>query len=189
MNRNKGFSLVELIIIIVIVGILGTFVMLTLPGGDTQLRAEANKLISVIRYTQQLSISNSLATATNPNAGRYRLFFSSNYYEIFDSSGNNVTDTLAVCLNFGRTGNAKYYCNLSSKHNLVWPGKPAAYYLVFDSKGIPYYSSFASEQNPTDDTKLLDGSGNPTKNTVQITNGRSTITITVDPYTGYVSSN
>jgi prepilin-type N-terminal cleavage/methylation domain-containing protein len=190
MNQNKGFSLFELIVVLMIAGILATFVVvLTLPASDTKLRAEANKLISIIRYTQQLSISNSLPTATTPTAGRYRLYFNSNYYGIFDSSGNNLNDTLAVCLNFGQIGNAKYYCNLANKHSLLWPGKPAAYYLVFDRTGIPYSSSFASEQNPTDDAKLLDVNGNPTRNTIQITNGHSTITITIDPYTGYVSSN
>jgi prepilin-type N-terminal cleavage/methylation domain-containing protein len=189
MQKSKGFSLIELITVLAVIGIVSAFIIAIMPGGDIQLRGEANKLMSVIRYTQQLSMSNSAATQTNPNAGRYRLFFSSNYYEIFDSLGNNVADSLAVCLNAGQTGNAKYYCNVSSKHYLIWPGKPNAYYLVFDSNGTPYSSAYASEQKPTDDAKLLDTNENPINNTVQLTNGRSTITITIDPYTGYLSSN
>jgi prepilin-type N-terminal cleavage/methylation domain-containing protein len=115
----KGFTLIELVIVLVILGILSTGAYVQWNAAKTNLGAEADKLAQAIRYTQSLSMTKNQ---------RYRLVeTSSTTYQITNSSGTpiiqpsgNTTVTLYSGISFGTFSNLP--------NNLI----------VFDSKGIPY---------------------------------------------------
>jgi prepilin-type N-terminal cleavage/methylation domain-containing protein len=78
--KLAGFTLVELLIVIVVLGILAAYVTIRLPGNSMNLSAEAALLANDIRYAQNLATS---------RGQRYRFSISSaNTYQILlDSTG------------------------------------------------------------------------------------------------------
>ena len=83
MNK-KAFTLVELIIIIVLVGILAVFVAPKITTTGFQDSADVDSLISNIRYTQHKSMV---------TGGGWKITFdvASNKYTIYDKNGTTAT--------------------------------------------------------------------------------------------------
>ena len=106
--KKLGFTVTELIIVIVILGIIGLFVFSAdFSGTSTNLYAQVTQLTNDIRYTQSLSMA---------RHDRYRLTTTLSGYTITDSAGNvKSTATLGSGMSFTTT-------------NII----------VFSSKGIPY---------------------------------------------------
>ncbi|EKE01537.1 MAG: hypothetical protein ACD_21C00107G0015 [uncultured bacterium] len=108
-QKNFGFTILELVIIIVILGVVAVITSIKLPGTSVNVVAQATQLANDIRYTQNLSM------ARNQH---YRLVItSSSSYAVRDGSGN--TD---------------YNINLGSGIIL----SPSGYTIIFNSKGVPY---------------------------------------------------
>ena len=57
-GRSRGFSLIEILVVIVIVGIVMSIAILsiTLAGGDSQLREEAQRMVSLVEVAQDESL-------------------------------------------------------------------------------------------------------------------------------------
>ena len=57
-GRSGGFSLIEILVVIVIIGIVMSIAMLsiTLAGGDSQLRDEAQRIMSLVEVAQDESL-------------------------------------------------------------------------------------------------------------------------------------
>ena len=57
-GRNSGFSLIEILVVIVIIGIVMSIAILsiTLAGGDSQLRDEAQRIVSLVAVAQDESL-------------------------------------------------------------------------------------------------------------------------------------
>ncbi len=75
MNKCNGFTLVELILTIIIVGILAVYALPRMSANAFDARAAAQELVEAIRYTQQMSMNNSGA---NP----YRITISNSGYAV-----------------------------------------------------------------------------------------------------------
>jgi len=119
MHRCKGFTLIELVIVIIVLGILSKGVYMQWTAGTINLGAQADQLAGDIRYTQSLSMSKNQ---------RYRLVkISSTSYQITNSAGTAIiypngqnTITLKNGITFGS------FTNLPNS------------LIAFDSNGIPY---------------------------------------------------
>jgi len=116
---QKGFTLIELICVIILLGILSVGAYLQWPGSSINSGAQAQQVANDMRYTQALSMT---------KGKRYSFVItSSTTYQIQNSSGTAIitamggtTTTLNTGLSFGTLSNLP--------NNLV----------TFDGNGIPY---------------------------------------------------
>lgn len=117
--QESGFTLVELVTVIILLGIISTVVMIQWPGSTINLGAQAAQLAGDIRYTQALSMT---------KAQRYRLVIvSSTTYQITNSSGTailNASGATTTTLNTGIT-----FGTLANLPNSL---------IAFDTLGTPY---------------------------------------------------
>lgn len=122
LKTNNGFTLLELIFVIAIIGIISVAVMPQWTGTNIDLGSEAMQLASDIRYTQSLAMT---------HGQRYYLIKqSATTYQIMNSAGSpvvlalgNTTMTLNSGITFGTLTNLP--------NNLV----------AFDGRGTPYTTS------------------------------------------------
>lgn len=121
-KHQQGFTLIELVIVILVISILSTFVIMNHPGTSINLGAEAKQLASDIRYTQALAMT---------KGTRYYLIkLSSTSYQINNAAGTPVTlpsGATSVTLTSGTT--------LGTLTNLP------SDLIAFDGKGAPYTTS------------------------------------------------
>lgn len=119
MLRHAGFSLIELIMVVIILGLLATGTYILWPGLALNLSAQASQISHAIHYAQSLSMS---------TGQRYRFVkLSATTYEVTDSSGNPIilpSGSTVITLNSGITFGT--WVNLPN--NLV----------AFDGIGKPY---------------------------------------------------
>ena len=66
-RREKGFTLIEAIAILIVLGILAAIAFSRMTTGDISLRAQAEALKSHIRYAQLRAMNADADTTTNPN--------------------------------------------------------------------------------------------------------------------------
>jgi len=122
MIKQKGFTLIELVCVIILLGVLSATVFINWPGVTINLGAQAYQLADDLRYTQALSMTKDQ---------RYALVItSSTTYQITNGSGTAIlnafgstTTTLQHGISFGTLTNLP--------NNLV----------AFNSKGIPYITT------------------------------------------------
>jgi type II secretory pathway pseudopilin PulG len=119
MQNLRGFTLIDLTITILIIGIIATLLSLNWPSFTVNLTAQAELLADDLRYTQSLSMA---------RGERFRLVkLSSNTYQITNSTGTVVAMPYGkTTATFGRGISFGAITNLPN--NLI----------AFNSKGIPY---------------------------------------------------
>ena len=141
-TTENGFSLVELAVILVLVGILAFTVIPRLAGPSLRVDVQAEQLASDIRYTQTLAMT---------RGDRFRINLTATGYQITSSGGANTVvhpgtgSTNAVALN-GVT--------LSG-----WNPPLTNDYVAFDGRGIPYVLFTSSTGLGANATITLSGSG------------------------------
>lgn len=155
--QMKGFTLIELIIVIVIVSILAAMPFLNWPSSSISLAGQAQQLANDIRYAQSLAMT---------KAQRYRLVIStgSNSYQILNSAGTAIlfsSGSTTVTLNSGIS-----FGTLSNLPNSL---------IAFDGNGIPYTTTGSPGTALAADASIpLQSSGNTT-------------TVVITPLTGRVN--
>ncbi len=81
MAKNRGFNLIELVMVIAVLGIIAIIATVKLPANSIQLGATADQVSGDIRYTQALSMTLN---------ERYRINFANNSYSIADANNNLI---------------------------------------------------------------------------------------------------
>ena len=118
-RQAKGFTLIELIMVMVVLSIVAAIASMRMPGDGINVAALAEQLASDIRYTQSLAMS---------RGQRFSINFTANDYQIMDNAGlplphpatglNTTTLTPAVLSGY----------NPPLTNN----------YVAFNSLGVPY---------------------------------------------------
>jgi type II secretory pathway pseudopilin PulG len=119
MVAESGFTLIELVSIIVILSILSVTAFFAWPGTSINLGAEAQQVANDLRYTQALAMT---------KGQRYRFVItSSTTYQIANSSGTAI-------LNARGTTSTTLFTGLSFGTLTNLPNS----LVVFNGNGIPY---------------------------------------------------
>ncbi|MBN1764296.1 MAG: type II secretion system protein [Sedimentisphaerales bacterium] len=168
MNRDhldKGFTLVEMLVVIVIIGIAATVVIPMIgDNSDMQLTSASRKLITDLLWAQTVSIS---------TQQRYQVVFdtANETYEIQDQDGTVINDpiTKAPARMDYTVDNYLRSVEIATAnfdgHNSVW----------FDRMGAPYSGAII------DNTPLTSGQ-------IVLAGGEQTVTVNVEPVTGRITS-
>ncbi|MCR4303774.1 MAG: type II secretion system GspH family protein [Gallionella sp.] len=141
-TRDSGFTLVELAVIILLVGILAFTAIPRFAGPSLRVDAQAEQLASDIRYTQTLAMT---------RGDRFRINLTATGYQITSSTGATTVvhpgtgSTNAVALN-GVT--------LSG-----WNPPLTNDYVAFDGRGVPYSLYTSSTGLAANATITLSGGG------------------------------
>ncbi|MCX5852854.1 MAG: type II secretion system protein [Deltaproteobacteria bacterium] len=170
MRSRRGFSLLEVITVLIIIGILMAIVAYRTNDSSYRLNSQAGVVTGHIRYAQTQAMN------ANPSAGlnvwgikcdgtRYWLFRGTNPYDV-----NNI---------FPLFDDPKYE---EANHKLVLSSKGismSSFTVFFDDRGIPYSAYTDATTNtplsaPLAITITPDGSASPSR------------TISIIPETGFV---
>lgn len=116
----KGFTLLEITLVLALAAILFILTEPTLPGYTVELRAQAEQLASDIRYTQSIS---------EHRGARYRINFFSNNYTITDLAGTTSVPN---------PSNNASQKDMEGGITLSVSASISSGFLVFDGKGAPY---------------------------------------------------
>ncbi len=119
-RQAKGFTLIELVMVMVVLGVLAALASMRMPGDGINVGAQAEQLASDIRYTQSLAMS---------RGQRFRVNVSANSYQITDMSG-----VAQVHPGTGQTAAVTLGSMVLSGYNPPLTNS----YLAFDSLGVPY---------------------------------------------------
>ena len=123
MKKQKGFTLIEFVVALIVAGILLAALVFTIGGQNTNLYAEANQLASDIRYIQYLAIT------TDENA---RINFTSNQYSYTKDNGTTPI------IHPGTAGSNTI--SVASGTSISLTNVPNGY-IIFNKKGIPYINT------------------------------------------------
>lgn len=138
MNRSSGFTLVELVLTIIIVGIIAIYALPRMNPNAFDARVAAQDLVEAIRYTQQQSMAHS-------GTAHFEITVGGSGFTV-TQNGANITNPL--------TG--------ANSYTQVWNGvaiTSGTGTITFDSRGRPDTSA-----------------------TINVNN---TVTVLVEPFTGY----
>ena len=94
MNAQRGFTLLELITIIVLLGVLSTFVMVR-SGSDFTAIGDTEELVQAIRYTQQRAMRHT------GDGQSYRITLNASSYQLTPTAAARYADSLDGVLQGG----------------------------------------------------------------------------------------
>ena len=170
LNVQNGFTLLEVIAVLVILGILSAIAVNRWTNLDAEVYAGANALKTHLRYAQAQAMNR------NPNVDDNTIMgitynATSKQYWLF--SGTNTASIQVL------PGDLQY---TTSSRTIDVPAKKitldAAFTIYFDNRGIPYSAYTSSTVNtPLSSAQSIVVSG---------LSGNQQITVTITPRTGYI---
>ncbi len=170
---QKGFTLLEIIAILVVLGILAVIAVSRSVNYDAEVYGGADVLKSHLRYAQTLAMN------SNPQAGITIWGISSNGSSYWLFQGTNAANPASYI----RLPENDTYINPDRTINLTTKQIKftANFTIYFDNRGIPYTAYVSATNNtPVSDT-------NPAIINVQPLNAATpNIAVTITPLTGYI---
>jgi prepilin-type N-terminal cleavage/methylation domain-containing protein len=209
---KKAFTMLELVFVLVVIGILAAVMLPQMES--TKLREAAIQVISHIRYTQHLAMVDDKFNSTDPLwfRKRWQIIFANTTagtpnvrYSIFsDESATGNPDTTEIAkdpqntnkvLSGGHSNlNPSFDDSLNDKLNLTQTyaitkselkkGCTGAR-IAFDHMGRPIDGSLASTNAAYNTNRLIQNDVNGDPCEIVLTSPEGTITIAIEPETGY----
>jgi prepilin-type N-terminal cleavage/methylation domain-containing protein len=156
--RSGGFTLRELIIVLVIVGIISAIALSRTSNDPVMLSTQVNQLAGDIRYVQALAMTQSQRYRINLAAGGYT-------FTRADAGGTAVVHPAT-----GSTAQINWSSGVTLGALVNLPSN----LIAFDGRGAPYTNTVAT-------TALT------TTGTITLSKGGANQTVTVEAYTGKVT--
>lgn len=126
--KKAGFTLLELIIVILLLAIMSTYVSMKWPGANINLNAQAQQLATEIQRAQNLAMS---------RGQRFRVNLSTSGYTITDLAGTTYyTDPVKGQNTISYPTGVTASMSASLSNNVI----------AFDGNGTPYSNSAATVQ-------------------------------------------
>lgn len=136
-RRRRGFTLVELVLVIVLVGVLSAVAIGRFAGPDVfEARAYADQLQAALRSAQKTAIAQNRPVFVTLSASAVAVCFDSSCATRVRAPGGNNdgrTPTIAAC-----AGSAIHYC-VGAPNGVTLSGVvPLPYTFYFDQNGRPF---------------------------------------------------
>ncbi len=147
---NRGFTLIELVMVLLVIGILAFVASPRLSQNTLELSSQAEQVATDIRYAQTLSMTRGAALGSQ---GRYCIFFTATGYQ-YRNNGNSYATPCTVAVNHPATGSS---AAIVLSGTAVSTANLTGNYVEFDTKGQP--TSFVAPAS--DATITLTATGGP----------------------------
>ena len=147
---NRGFTLVELVVVLLLIAILAFVALPRLSQNTIELSSQAEQVATDVRYAQTLSMTRGAALGSQ---GRYCIFFTATGYQ-YRNNGNSYATPCTVAVNHPATGSS---AAIVLSGTTVSTTNLTGTYLEFDTKGQP--TSLVAPAS--DATITLDATGGP----------------------------
>lgn len=156
-NTQSGFTLVELVLVLLLVGILAMSALARLPQASLNVGAQADQLVGDIRYAQSLSMAQGQRFCFNLTAASYRITNTDCATNVPHPATVTATPVL-----------------LGTGMSMSWTNLPNSY-VEFDGKGQPYV-----------DTVPAAGTALAAEAVITLTKDGQSATVRVTPETGRI---
>lgn len=169
-NRCQGFTLLEVIAVLVIVGIIAVVAASRAINHNAEVYTGADTLKAHLRYAQTMAMNSNLSNSTAPVWG---INMTTSAYGLFQGT---ITTNYVSLPEEESYVNADKTINLTKKKIKLSSTSPIIY---FDNRGIPY----SSYTNTTDNIPL---SASLIISIQPLNSATPSVGVTITPFTGYV---
>lgn len=161
---NRGFTLGELVVVLMLVSILGFLALPRLSQNTLELSGQAEQVASDTRYAQSLSMTRGAALGSQ---GRYCIFFTATGYQ-FRHNGNSYATPCTTAVIHPATGSS---AAIVLSGTAVSTANLTGNYVEFDTKGQP--TSFTAPA--ANATITLTATGGPRTVVISPVTGKATV--------------
>src|SRR5258705_1122528 len=127
---NRGFTLVELVVVLLLVAVLAFFAVPRLSQNTVELSGQADQVASDIRHAQALSMTRGAALGSQ---GRYCVFFTATGYQ-YRHNNNSYATPCTTAVSHPATGST---AAIVLSGATVATANLTGSYIEFDTKGQP----------------------------------------------------